>query len=81
MKISQINCPLLFTLNMEPFLFFNAVYARNSKSKVAGGQDSKGSNIRASTGFGLSWQISPVAIEAYYTLATKKQTGEIQSSF
>jgi len=68
LKVSQVACPLLSNLMIEPFLFGSVLLARNYKQEEP---QSLKDSLRASAGFGLSWQLYSAAIEMYYSVAVK----------
>ena len=76
LKLSHIACPFFSTLLIEPFLFGSLLLARNYGQLDQPLKD----QFRASAGFGLSWQIYPLAVELYYTLGIKAQNKEVRSA-
>ena len=66
LKISQVDCPLLEELGIEPFFFANAALVRPQAVQYKTWRDS----FRSSIGFGLLGFYRHTAFEAYFTMKT-----------
>ena len=68
LKVSQIECPLLSDLYIEPFIFANFALAPNRRAKTSSSVSWLGHHLRWASGIGLSMQRSGMAIEGYYNI-------------
>lgn len=84
LKLSQINCPLLQDMAMEPFVFANFALApnRQKEKKVKKvGASWLAQHLRWAAGFGLSMQLPNAAIECYYNVHVSRQKNELRNDF
>lgn len=81
LKVSQINCPLLADLLVEPFAFANFALAPNRQQVKKEGVSWLGHHMRWSSGIGLSMQVANCCIECYYNVFVGKQKNELRNDF
>ena len=79
LKISQVDCPLLEDIGVEPFLFANAALIRPQ----SGAYNTWNEAFRGSCGFGVLGFYRHFALEAYVTMKTQgsQPAGLIQFNF
>ena len=65
--------PILSTMSIYPFVYANAAYIPETNAHWQ--------NIRASTGFGLKWQLAFGNLEFSYATKVWKQPGDMQAEF
>ena len=81
LKLSQINCPLLQDLAMEPFVFANFCLAPNRNPERKPESSWLSRHLRWATGFGLSMQLPNAAVECYYNVHVSRQKNELRNDF
>lgn len=69
-KVSQVDCPLLSSFFLEPFLFASGAVVNTGE--IQSWKD----YMRYSLGFGVSCQMPSFAIEIYYSMMIRKGVNE-----
>lgn len=80
-KVSQVNCPLLLDMMVEPFAFANFALAPNRQKEKKEGVSWLSHHLRWAAGIGLSMQATNCCIECYYNVYVCRQKNELRNDF